>query len=51
MGNEIRTLVNAIKERGRYNIKLSGMDLVSGVYFVNILTDHFSKSQKILLIK
>ncbi len=36
LGNEIRTLVNAIKQPGAYKVEFDGSDLASGIYFYSL---------------
>ena len=51
LGKEISTLVNAYKQAGIYNVKFNGSDLASGIYLVQMKTESFYKSIKIVLMK
>ena len=51
LGNEIKTLVNDFKNPGKYIINFDGSNLSSGTYFYKIITNNFSKTKKMLLIK
>ncbi len=50
-GREIQTLVNEELKAGRYIVEFSGNDLSSGMYFYKLITDEYSKSKKMILIK
>lgn len=51
LGKEIRTLVNATKEAGYYNVDFDASDLPSGLYIYQMRTGNFSQSGKVLLVK
>lgn len=56
MGQEVRTLINDVKQAGTYTARWDGKDrygrqAASGVYFYVMNTEGFSKSRKMLLIK
>ncbi len=51
IGNEIRTLVNEIKNPGKYKVSFDGTYLASGVYFYRIILNDFTLTKKMLLIK
>lgn len=55
-GQLIRTLVDSPKSRGYHNIQWNGTNnrgirVSSGVYFLNLKTDNYSKSIKMLLVQ
>lgn len=51
LGNEIATLVNEEKEAGYHEVAFDGSKLPSGIYIYTIITDGFSASKKLMLIK
>lgn len=50
-GKEVAVLVNGIKASGSYNVKFSGADLSSGLYFYKLESGEFSEVKKMMLIK
>lgn len=50
-GREIQTLVNEMKQSGKYKIIFDGSNLASGVYFYKIEAGSFVKTRRMLLIK
>jgi hypothetical protein len=50
-GREVQTLVNEKLSAGTYEVKFDGSMLNSGVYFYRIVTDGFSETKRMLLIK
>lgn len=50
-GKEVAVLVNGIKSSGSYNVKFSGADLSSGLYFYKLESGEFSEVKKMMLIK
>jgi len=51
LGKKVATLVNEIKEPGRYEVNFSGSQLASGMYFYSIQVGKFKATKKMLLIK
>jgi photosystem II stability/assembly factor-like uncharacterized protein len=51
MGREVQTLVNEMLKPGTYEVKFDGSMLTSGVYFYKLITDGFSETKRMLLIK
>jgi hypothetical protein len=54
LGREIKTLVNELKQAGRYNVEFNGTQFASGVYFYRILVEEgksYSSVKKMVLIK
>lgn len=51
LGNEIKTLVNEFKEKGKYDTVFDAKDLASGIYIYQIITGDFVSSKKMTLIK
>jgi photosystem II stability/assembly factor-like uncharacterized protein len=51
MGREVQTLVNESLKPGTYELKFDGSQLTSGVYFYKLITDGFTETRKMLLIK
>lgn len=50
-GREIILLLNEFKNKGEYTVKFDGTNLASGVYFYKIITDNFTETKKMLLVK
>jgi len=51
IGNEVSTLFEGIQESGVHDIYLTADNLPSGVYFVSMTSENFSKAIKITLMK
>ncbi len=51
IGNEIKSLYDGVQQAGLYQITLNAEDLPSGIYFVSMRADNFSKAIKITLLK
>jgi hypothetical protein len=51
LGQEIRTLVNEVKEAGTYTINLNASELNSGMYIYKIETGSFIQTRKMTLVK
>jgi len=51
MGREVQTLVNESLKPGTYEASFEGNTLNSGVYFYKLITDGFTETKKMLMIK
>jgi hypothetical protein len=51
MGREVQTLVNERLQPGTYEVRFDGSRLTSGVYFYKLITDGFTETKKMLMIK
>ncbi len=51
LGREVETLVNEQLAPGTYEVTFDGTSLNSGVYFYKLMTDGFSETKRMLLIK
>ena len=51
LGREVETLVNQSQQAGTYEASFDGSKLNSGVYFYKLITDGFTETKKMLLIK
>jgi photosystem II stability/assembly factor-like uncharacterized protein len=51
LGNEIKTIFDEVKEPGNYKVAFDGSDLPSGVYFYKLMTENFSSTKKLILLK
>ena len=51
LGKEIATLADEYKHAGDYEVKFSGVNLPSGVYFYTLRSGNFSETKKLMLIK
>ena len=50
-GELINTLHNGIKTAGNHSIEWNAEGYPSGVYFVKLIADEFTQTQKLMLIK
>jgi len=50
-GKEVGNPVNENLQRGSYRVVWSGTGLTSGVYFYRIITNEFSETKKMILLK
>jgi len=50
-GQEISVLYNDYISRGDYNFEFAGKNLPSGVYFCRALTEKYTSSIKMILLK
>jgi uncharacterized delta-60 repeat protein len=50
-GREVQTLVNERLQSGTYEAKFDGSMLNSGVYFYKLITDGFTETKKMLMLK
>ena len=50
-GREVQTLVNERLNAGTYEVKFDGSMLTSGVYFYKMLSEGFTETKRMLLIK
>ncbi|MBN8572027.1 MAG: T9SS type A sorting domain-containing protein [Ignavibacteria bacterium] len=51
LGNEIETLVNEKQNAGSYSVDFNAASLPSGIYFYKLVTEKFSETKKMILIK
>jgi hypothetical protein len=51
LGQEIKTLVNEVKEAGTYTINFNASELNSGMYIYKIETGSFTQTRKMTLVK
>ena len=51
MGREVQTLVNERMSAGTHEVKFDGSMLTSGLYFYKLITEGFTETKKMLLIK
>jgi len=51
MGREVQTLVNESLKPGTYETTLDGSQLTSGVYFYKMITDGFSETKRMILLR
>lgn len=51
LGKEMTTLLNEKIAPGRYQIEFDGSQLSSGVYFYQIITEKFTQTRRMILIK
>jgi hypothetical protein len=51
IGKEIRTIVNEFKSAGYYAIEIDGINLPSGLYFYRIVTNGFTETKRMILLK
>ncbi|MBN2011568.1 amidohydrolase family protein [candidate division KSB1 bacterium] len=51
LGEEIQTLMNEVKNRGKHSIIFNGSSLVSGIYICRIEADGFVQTRKLTLLR
>ena len=51
LGREVATLVNEQLKPGSYEVEWDGSNYPSGVYFYKLITDSFSETRKMVLVK
>lgn len=51
LGREVVTLVNERQKPGSYKVEFNGVSLASGLYFYQLQTGSYSKTNKMILIK
>ena len=51
LGQEVRTLVDEIKEAGYYTIEFNSNGLSSGIYFYSLFTGNYKMIKKMVLLK
>jgi len=51
LGNEIETLANEEKHVGSFEVEFDGTELSSGIYFCQLLTNNYTETIKMLLLK
>lgn len=50
-GHEVKTIIDAWKPKGRYEVEFDGSGLASGVYFYKLTAGNFIETKKFLLLK
>ena len=51
LGREIKTLVNEQLQPGTYEFEWDGTKYSSGIYFYEIISDKYTETRKMVLIK
>lgn len=51
LGNEVKTIFDEVKEPGNYKVAFNASDLPSGVYFYKLMTENFSSTKKLMLVR
>lgn len=51
LGQVVRTLVNEVRNTGRYEVNFDAQDLPAGTYFYTLTAGSFSKTEKVVLNK
>ena len=51
LGNEVKTVLNEIKNAGYYSLDFDASSISSGVYFYRLVSSQFSDCKKMVLIK
>ncbi len=51
LGREIKTLVNEVKQAGKYTVEFNGHNFASGVYFYRIESGKFTEVKRMVLVK
>ena len=51
LGREVSTLVNESLKPGTYEVEFDGSSFASGVYFYSLITNEFTETKKLILLK
>ena len=51
LGQEVQTLVSKDLASGNYSVTFSGAGLTTGIYYYTLITDGFTETKKMLLVK
>lgn len=51
LGQEVSSLVDGVRQPGRYSVKFDGSRLASGVYFYRLISNGNSSTRKFVLVK
>lgn len=51
IGQQVQTLVNKDLASGNYSVTFSGAGLTTGIYYYTLITDGFTETKKMLLVK
>ncbi len=51
LGREVTTLVNETKSTGNYELSFDGTSLPSGTYFYTLISDNYSATKKMIILK
>jgi hypothetical protein len=51
LGEEINEIENSYRESGNYKIIFGAKDLVSGIYYYQLITDNFQETKKFIYLK
>ncbi|NOX66485.1 MAG: T9SS type A sorting domain-containing protein, partial [Chlorobi bacterium] len=51
LGKEVATLVNEQQPAGEYEVVFNAENLPSGTYFYKLITNNFSKTKKMILLR
>jgi hypothetical protein len=51
VGREVATLVNEVKEPGRYTVQFDGSNLASGIYFYRMQAGDYIQTKRLTLLK
>jgi hypothetical protein len=51
MGREVAALVNARMTAGNYEASFDGSKLTSGIYFYKLVSDGFTETKRMIMIK
>ena len=51
LGKEVFTLVNEEKSSGNYEVEYDGSGLTSGIYYYQLISGNFKKTNKMILLK
>jgi hypothetical protein len=51
LGREVATLVNEVKQPGRYTVQWDASNMSSGLYLCRLSTTNFAQTRKLLLLR
>jgi hypothetical protein len=51
LGREVKTLVNEVKTPGEYESRFDASQFSSGIYFYRLISEGFSETKKMVIVK
>ncbi len=51
LGRELKAIINQNQKAGIYTVQFDGTELTSGVYFYKLITEGFSETRKMIIVK
>ncbi|MBK9331774.1 MAG: T9SS type A sorting domain-containing protein [Ignavibacteria bacterium] len=51
LGNEVKTLVNDLRNAGEHSVVFDGAGIASGIYFYKLVSGEFAETKRMILLK